>query len=324
MAIFCLALTRSIFLGTIDWSESIRAACIFPMPSTTCHVPVLLQEVIHWLEPSAGKILVDGTLGGGGHAAALAALVQPGGLVLGVDLDAETIRRVDETNDSLPIEVVAANYTEIPRVLHNSQIELVDGILLDLGLSSDQLADGERGFSFHSAGELDLRFDRTRGQPAWRLIERLSERHLADLIFQYGEERFSRRIARKIIAQKRTKPIRTARQLADLVRSCVPRSHKHSIDPATRTFQALRIAVNEELQSLESALSVLPDCLKPGGRLAIISFHSLEDRLVKHAFRSDNRLKVLTRRPIRPTDEEVAKNPRASSAKLRVAQREIL
>ncbi len=291
------------------------------MPNSTCHIPVMLEEIVHWLEPFPGKILVDGTLGGGGHAAALASRVQPTGRVLAVDLDPEALDRARPAIGSLPVEVVVGNYTDIPPLLCDLKINHVDGILLDLGLSSDQLADVDRGFSFHSEGELDLRFDRTRGKPAWQLIERLSERHLADLIYQYGEERLSRRIARKIVANRRTQPIRTAQQLANLVRSCVPRSRGHRIDPATRTFQALRIAVNEELKSLQEALAHLPDCLAPGGRLAIISFHSLEDRLVKHAFREDQRLEVLTKRPLRATDEEIAKNPRASSAKLRIAQR---
>jgi len=294
------------------------------MPESTCHIPVLLQEILHWLQPAPGKILVDGTLGGGGHTAALASLVRPNGRVLAVDLDPQALDRARPAIGSLPVEVFAANYTEIPQILDNLKLAAVDGILLDLGLSSDQLADQDRGFSFHSEGELDLRFDRTRGKPAWQLLGRLSERHLADLIYQYGEERLSRRIARKIVARRRENPIRTAGQLADLLRSCVPRSRGHRIDPATRTFQALRIAVNDELKSLQEALTHLPNYLNPGGRLAIISFHSLEDRMVKHAFRADDRLEVLTRRPLRATDEEIAKNPRASSAKLRIAERATL
>ena len=281
----------------------------------------MLQEVLHELQPQAGEILVDGTLGGGGHTVALASRVEPHGRVIGVDLDHQALERARSSIGTLPVELFAANYTEIPRILSNLEIETVDGILLDLGLSSDQLADQDRGFSFHSEGELDLRFDRTRGKPAWHLLERLSERHLADLIYRFGEERLSRRIARQIVAYRRNNAIRTAQQLADLVRSCVPRSRGHNIDPATRTFQALRIAVNDELKSLQEALAHLPDLLRPGGRLAIISFHSLEDRMVKHSFREDSRLDVLTRRPLRATDEEVARNTRASSAKLRVAQR---
>jgi 16S rRNA (cytosine1402-N4)-methyltransferase len=197
----------------------------------------------------------------------------------------------------------------------------VDGILLDLGLSSDQLLDAERGFSFHSAGPLDLRFDPSRGEPAWKLVERLSAEHLANLIYRHGEERYSRRIARRIVETRRAAPIRTATDLARVVRQSVPRSHTERIDPATRTFQALRIAVNEELKWLEVGLRRLPDCLRPGGRLAVISFHSLEDRLVKESFRDDARVDVLTRRPVRPTEEECAVNPRSRSAKLRVAER---
>jgi len=196
----------------------------------------------------------------------------------------------------------------------------VDGVLLDLGLSSDQLADEERGFSFDASGPLDLRFNRDEGEPATSLLARLPERELADLIYQFGEERLSRRIARRIVAERAERPIKTAAELAQLIRRCVPRS-ADKLDPATRTFQALRIAVNRELESLDLALARIPDYLRPGGRLAIISFHSLEDRRVKEAFRSDPRLKPLTKKPIRPTDEEAYRNPRSRSAKLRVAEK---
>jgi 16S rRNA (cytosine1402-N4)-methyltransferase len=182
------------------------------------------------------------------------------------------------------------------------------------------LADESRGFSFSGGGLLDLRFDPTEGEPAWRLVNRLSEETLADLIYHFGEERHSRRIARAIVQRRRERPIKTAAELAELVRRNVPRTPaRQRIDPATRTFQALRIATNQELKSLEIALRRLPECLNPGGRLAVISFHSLEDRRVKEAFRDDERYEVLTRKPIRPTAEEVDRNPRARSAKLRVA-----
>jgi 16S rRNA (cytosine1402-N4)-methyltransferase len=288
---------------------------------TPCHVPVLLDEVLHWLQPSAGKTIVDGTLGGGGHAAALSARVRPGGHVIGIDLDEQTALRADAALANLPFELVLGNYCNLPEILQQLNLERVDGVVLDLGLSSDQLADPQRGFSFHSPGPLDLRFDPTRGEPAWRLLERVGEQHLANLIYQYGEERYSRRIARQIVATRRACPVRHARELADLVRRCVPRSRGHNIDPATRTFQALRIAVNRELASLEGGLARIPGCLRPGGRLAIISFHSLEDRLVKHAFRNDHRLRVMTRRPVCPTEAEQKRNPRARSAKLRVAEK---
>ena len=281
----------------------------------------MLSEVLEWLQPSPGKVLVDGTLGGGGHTAALARLVVPHGKVLAMDLDPSAIDRASPAVEDLPVEMAIGNYTAIPRLLESCELTRVDGILLDLGLSSDQLADGTRGFSFHSTGSLDLRFDQDSGEPASELIARVDEKTLADLIYKYGEERLSRRIARKIVTERRINPIQTAEQLATLVRSCVPRSPGHSIDPATRTFQALRIAVNRELASLEQALERLPDCLKPGGRLAIISFHSLEDRLVKHSFRNDQRLDVLTKRPLVPTETECSQNVRARSAKLRIAAR---
>jgi 16S rRNA (cytosine1402-N4)-methyltransferase len=209
-------------------------------------------------------------------------------------------------------------------VLAELNVPAVDGILLDLGLSSDQLADTSRGFSFDADGPLDLRFDPLSGEPAAKLVNRLSAEHLADLIFHYGEERFSRRIARAIVESRHHQPIHTARQLSEIVRRAVPAvARQQRIDPATRTFQALRIAVNDELKSLEIALRRLPDCLKPGGRLAIISFHSLEDRRVKEAFRDDPRLQVLSRKPTTAHEAEIARNPRSRSAKLRIAERRL-
>jgi 16S rRNA (cytosine1402-N4)-methyltransferase len=220
------------------------------------------------------------------------------------------------------VKIAQANFCDLGEVLDELGIAAVDGVLLDLGLSSDQLADDKRGFSFEAVGELDLRFNTDEGEPAWRLLARLKENEIADVFFQLGEERFSRRIARRIIEARASKPVRTAGDLAELVRRSVPRSADR-IDPATRTFQALRIAVNRELESLELALKRIPDRLKPGGRLAIISFHSLEDRRVKEAFRDDPRLENLTKKPIRPSDEEQHANPRSRSAKLRVARRVI-
>lgn len=299
--------------------------CYFPtrtnMAGPTQHVPVMAAEVIEWLRPAAGQTFVDGTLGGGGHTRLLAEAVGPTGLVIALDRDQEAVDRATNELRELPVRAVHGNYGDIPEVLAGLNVEAVDGILLDVGLSSDQLADANRGFSFQSEGPLDLRFDRTRGEPAWKLIERLSAEHLADLIFAYGEERFSRRIARRIVETRRASPIRTASELAGVVRASVPRSRDERIDPATRTFQALRIAVNEELKWLEVAVRRLPDCLRPGGRLAVISFHSLEDRLVKEGFRNDARLTAVTRRPVRPSENEVAANPRSRSAKLRVAER---
>jgi 16S rRNA (cytosine1402-N4)-methyltransferase len=240
--------------------------------------------------------------------------------VLALDRDAAALDAAERSLAGLPVKIAQANFCDLAGMLDELQIPAVDGVLLDLGLSSDQLADKSRGFSFEATGELDLRFNTDEGQPAWQLLSRLKENELADLIFQFGEERYSRRIARRIALARATRPIRTAGELADLVRRSVPRSADR-IDPATRTFQALRIAVNRELESLDLALQRIPDRLKPGGRLAIISFHSLEDRRVKEAFRSDQRLENLTKKPIRPSDTEIASNPRSRSAKLRVARR---
>jgi 16S rRNA (cytosine1402-N4)-methyltransferase len=287
----------------------------------TQHVPVLAKETVDWLRRAPGQTLVDGTVGGGGHARLLAEAVGPNGHVIGLDRDPVAVDVARRKLSGLPVELVSANYADLPEVLAERGIEVVDGIVLDLGLSSDQLADDSRGFSFNSSGELDLRFDTTRGEPAWKLIERLSAEHLANIVFQYGEERYSRRIARRVVDQRRRKPIRTAADLAKLIRDAVPHLRHERIDPATRTFQALRIAVNDELKWLEAALRRLPDCIRAGGRIAVISFHSLEDRIVKEALRSDQRLSVLTRRPVRPTEDEKLTNPRSRSAKLRVAER---
>jgi 16S rRNA (cytosine1402-N4)-methyltransferase len=281
----------------------------------------MLAEVLDGLAPQLGGVFVDGTLGGGGHTRALAERVGPGGTIICLDRDPAAIEAASQHLADLPVRALQANFCDLPEVLVELGLVAVDGILLDLGLSSNQLADAERGFSFSSAGPLDLRFDPTRGKPAWRLLERLSAEHLADLIYQFGEERYSRRIARAIVARRQENPVHTAAELAELVRRCVPRSRHERIDPATRTFQALRIAVNDELKSLEISLRRLPDCLRPGGRMAVISFHSLEDRQVKEAFRDDPRLTALTRKPATASDAETATNPRSRSAKLRVAVR---
>jgi 16S rRNA (cytosine1402-N4)-methyltransferase len=287
---------------------------------TPLHVPVMLDEVIHWLDPRPGQTFVDGTLGGGGHTEALARRLGTTGLVISLDRDARALAAAERRLAGMSVKLVHASFRELPQVLDQLQIAAVDGVVLDLGLSSDQLADSTRGFSFDSDGPLDLRFDTTIGEPAWQWIERVSATQLADVIYKYGEERASRRIARNIVEERAKTPIRTARQLADVVRRSVPRG-RGRIDPATRTFQALRIAVNDELGALQEALEKIPDCLARGGRVAVISFHSLEDRLVKEAFRDDPRYEVLTRKPVRPTEAEIERNPRSRSAKLRVAKR---
>jgi 16S rRNA (cytosine1402-N4)-methyltransferase len=281
----------------------------------------MLDEIVRWLDPRSGAILVDGTLGGGGHAKALAERVGESGLVIALDRDPAAIAAAQQELAGLPVRPIQADFCDLPEVLGELGVDKVDGVVLDLGLSSDQLADPHRGFSFSSEGPLDLRFDPMQGEPARRLLNRLSAEHLADLIYYYGEERYSRRVAQAIVQRRREKPIETAAELAALVRKVVPRSPRERIDPATRTFQALRIAVNDELKSLEIALRRVPDVLRPHARFAVISFHSLEDRRVKEAFRGDGRLEVLTRKPERPGAEEVERNPRSRSAKLRVAAR---
>jgi 16S rRNA (cytosine1402-N4)-methyltransferase len=286
------------------------------------HVPVMLDEVVQWLRPRPDQVIVDGTLGAGGHTRTLAERVGEQGFMIALDRDPAALAAAEVTLRGLAVKLAHSDFCELPEVMREVGIEHVDGILLDLGLSSDQLADESRGFSFDSAGPLDLRFDPARGEPAARLVNRLAERQLADLIYRYGEERFSRRIARAIVERRNEREIVSALELAEIVRRAIPHSrHLARIDPATRTFQALRIAVNGEMESLAIALRRLPDCLRPGGRLAVISFHSLEDRPVKEAFRRDERLRNLTRKPIRPGDAEVAANPRCRSAKLRVAER---
>jgi len=289
------------------------------------HRPVLIDEVVDWLAPREGSILVDGTAGAGGHTAALARKVGATGRVVGFDRDADMLALAREAVAGLPVDLVHAPYSAMRRGLEGLGIEAgrVDGVLLDLGLSSDQLAWRHRGFSFGADGPLDMRFDAESDAPtAADLLAELSAEELAKAFFEYGEERFSRRIARKIVETRDAEPLTTTAQLAELVRRCIPGRLRHGpIDPATRVFQALRILVNDELEHLDAILAGLPEILAPGGRAAIISFHSLEDRRVKWAFRNDPRWAVLTKKPVIATAEETAVNPRARSAKLRVAER---
>ncbi len=289
--------------------------------SSSIHTAVLPAEVMSFLAVKPGMRLVDGTLGGGGHTRLLAEAVGPTGLVIAIDRDPEAIDRGARELAGLPVRFAQANYCNIPEVLDALSVDTVDGVLLDVGLSSDQLADQTRGFSFDSEGPLDLRFDPTEGEPAWKLVNRMKPENLADIIFEFGEERYSRRIARRIAAVREKQPIRSAREFAVVVRSAIPRqTPPPRIHPATRTFQALRIAVNQELKSLRIALERIPTRLAPGGRLVVNSFHTLEDRLVKHAFRSPQTWDCLTRSPVEASEEEEQRNPRSRSAKLRAAQ----
>jgi 16S rRNA (cytosine1402-N4)-methyltransferase len=288
------------------------------------HQPVLVEEVLHWLAPQPGQTIVDATLGGAGHAVRIAEKIRPGGCLVGIEQDRQMLQRAKTRLESLgaagpKLHLVHQSFEQLPEVLRGLGIERVDGILADLGFASDQMDDPVRGLSFQQEGPLDMRLNPEEGEPASELLARLSERELADLIYHYGEERFSRRLAWRIVQEREQTALTTTTQLADLVRRCVPRSGK--IDPATRTFQALRIAVNNELGKLEEFLKILPICLTVGGRALIISFHSLEDRLVKQTFRHASLWKALTKKPVVASEEEMARNPRARSAKLRAAVR---
>jgi 16S rRNA (cytosine1402-N4)-methyltransferase len=287
------------------------------------HIPVLPAEVLSFLAPAPGQVVVDATVGAGGHARLLAEKLGPDGRLIGLDRDGAMLALARPRLVGLPVALVQASFDRLPEALADLGVTAVDGVLADLGVCSDQLDDPERGLSFQQSGPLDMRLDRTRGEPASVLLRRLSEKDLADLIWQLGEERHSRRVARKIVETRRRTPLETTNQLADLVRSCVPRprGQRHPIDPATRVFQALRIAVNDEMSALDRLLAALPPCLKPGGRAVIISFHSLEDRRVKQAFRNREVWEILTKKPVQAGAEETRNNPRARSAKLRAARR---
>jgi 16S rRNA (cytosine1402-N4)-methyltransferase len=294
------------------------------------HVSVLPVEVLALLEPAPGQVFVDTTVGAGGHARLLAERLTPGGRLLGLDRDAAMLELARPRLADLSVTLVQAPFSRLREVLDEQGIAAVDGVLADLGFCSDQMDDPERGLSFAQPGPLDMRLDPSLGEPASTLLRRLNERDLADLIYRYGEERFSRRIARKIIEVRRRAPLETTEELAELVRRCVPRGwgrrpagrrRRPQIDSATRVFQALRIAVNDELGELERLLKILPVCVRPGGRVAVISFHSLEDRLVKTAFRERSVWEALTRKPVQAGEEELKGNPRARSAKLRAALR---
>jgi len=286
------------------------------------HVSVLPEETLRWLDPQPGETWIDATLGGGGHARLIAAKLIPGGRLLGLDQDPAMLERAAPGLEGLPIERVHAVFDQLDAVLEARGIEAIDGLLADLGFSSDQLEDPTRGLSFRDDGPLDMRLNPATGMTAARYVNELSEAALADVIWEYGEERFSRRIAKRIVERRREKPFATTADLAEIVRQSVPRTpDTRRIHPATRTFQALRIAVNDEMGSLERLLALLPRFVKPGGRVGIISFHSLEDRRVKQAFRDHPAWEPLTKKPVEPGDDEARRNPRARSAKLRVARR---
>lgn len=284
-----------------------------PQPA---HVSVLPAEVVRLLDPQPGQTWVDATAGLGGHSRLLA---ERAARVIALDQDAAMLDRARANLAGLNVEFVQANFDQLPEVLARLGLTQVDGVFADLGVCSAQLDDPARGLTFRTDGPLDMRLDASAGQTAADLVNRMSEAGLADVFWEYGEERHSRRVAKRIVERRTAKPFATTADLADVVRRSVPRSGH--LDPATRVFQALRIAVNDELGALERLLAALPKIVKPGGRAGIISFHSLEDRRVKQAFRNGDVWEPLTKKPIEATDNETARNPRSRSAKLRVAVR---
>ena len=280
------------------------------------HVPVLAQPTIAGLSIVSGGTYLDCTVGGGGHSALILQSAEDI-ILVGIDRDEMAIAAASENLKEYTNQVTfwRGNFCEYKP----SNDLLFDGILADLGVSSTQFDVAERGFSFRESGDLDMRMDNRQTLTAAEIINHYKEVELADIFFKLGEERLSRRIARQIVENR---PFKTTLELANAISTCVPASYRHGrIHPATRTFQALRIAVNRELESLEKWLAVAPNWLKIGGKIAVITFHSLEDRIVKHTFREDDRLQVLTKKVIIATDEEIRANPRSRSAKLRIAER---
>jgi 16S rRNA (cytosine1402-N4)-methyltransferase len=292
----------------------------------TTHIPVLTGEALLYLQPERGGLFVDCTVGLGGHARAL--LEAGASRILGFDRDPAAIAAARHNLAAWAnrVELVHADYRSLDEVLESRRIDQIDGALADLGISSMQLEAEGRGFSFQRDEPLDMRMDPTSGETAADLVAHSSERDLADAIFKYGEERFSRRIARSIVEARHDAPIATTGQLASIVRRSVPRRGYMRIDPATRTFQALRIWVNRELEGLDRFIEAVVRRLRIGRRLVVITFHSLEDRVAKHTLRALDRgeqalVRVLTKKPVVPGDDELRNNPRARSAKLRAAER---
>ncbi|MGH7409283.1 MAG: 16S rRNA (cytosine(1402)-N(4))-methyltransferase RsmH [Candidatus Methylomirabilales bacterium] len=289
------------------------------------HTPVLLTQVLTFLRPISDGLYLDCTVGTGGHAEAILEASGPTGRLVGLDRDAEGLPLARErlARFGPRVRLLHADYRVLGAVMAAEGLEAWDGVLFDLGLSSVQLDDPARGFAFRHAGPLDMRMDRAGGGPtAADLLRSLPERELAGVLREYGEERWARRIARRIVAARAAQPFTRTDQLAEVVAGAIPRrAWPRRIHPATRTFQALRIAVNRELEGLAEALAAGLAGLKPGGRIVAIAFHSLEDRVVKRALRGDPAVTVLTKKPVTSGPEEVAANPRARSAKLRAARR---
>ncbi|MFA6134901.1 MAG: 16S rRNA (cytosine(1402)-N(4))-methyltransferase RsmH [Phycisphaerae bacterium] len=299
------------------------------MDITPAHTPVLREQVLELLAPRGRSVLVDCTIGLGGHAEAMLAAAGEQAQLIGIDVDEDNLRLARQRLERFGrrVRLFQANFAELTEVLSVAAVQKVDAVLADLGIASSQLDDPQRGLSFSSPGPLDMRLDMRMERTAADFVNSLPEEKLADLIYLYGEERFSRRIARAIVAARRTARIERTDELSRIVSCAIPRpaaSARRGVHPATRTFQALRIAVNEELSKLEYLLSVLPEVLAVGGRAAIISFHSLEDRRVKQSFAAwtqQGQARLLTRKPVIPSAQEAAENPRSRSAKLRAIEK---
>ena len=286
------------------------------------HTPVLLHEVIEALNPQPGEFIIDGTLGAGGHARAIIERIGKFGMFLGTDWDPDAVLHFKAPEVSAVQRIITRNasYTAIPEILHDEELPKADGLLLDLGFSSTQIDDAKRGFSFQHDGPLDMRYT-TAGATAAEIVNSYREEELADILYKYGDERFSRQIAERIVKERRAQRITTTRQLASIVVSAMPARFRHGrIHAATKTFQALRIYVNHEFENIESIIGDLEKVMKPNGRVAIITFHSLEDAIVKKKFQElvrEGKAELVMKKPIAPTREEIAKNPRSRSAKLR-------
>ncbi|MDP2981251.1 MAG: 16S rRNA (cytosine(1402)-N(4))-methyltransferase RsmH [Candidatus Omnitrophota bacterium] len=297
------------------------------MGKSYLHNPVLLREVISFLNPAPGQIIVDATIGGAGHSEQILQKIIPGGMLIGIDRDEETLRLASERLKPFEgsFKLINKNFKHLKETLKDIGVEKVNGIIFDLGISSIQMEAWQRGFSIKNDGPLDMRMDRNQGLTAKDLVNRLSEMELSDTIRELGEERFHRRIAKRIVEERKKKEISTTAELTEVILRSIPYRHnKYKIHPATRTFQALRIRVNDELGSISQALRESLDVMEKLARVCVISFHSLEDRIVKNSFKefkAEGVLNILTKKPLTPDENEVISNPRSRSAKLRVGER---
>jgi 16S rRNA (cytosine1402-N4)-methyltransferase len=295
----------------------------------TIHTPVMLEEVLEYLNPSTGQVIVDATFGFGGHSSRIAERLGQTGTLVGIDRDEESLAAAREAMGEVSnrIKFAYGNFSDLDVILKGLNINRIDGILFDLGISSFQLSDAQRGFSFQSDGPLDMRLDRNSYISAYDLVNNLNEEELSHLLRDFGQERWHNRIARLVVQERQRRPITTTGQLSEIVLSAIPvrfRRFHYRIHPATRTFQAVRIAVNRELESLEAAITKAVGLLSPGGRICVISFHSLEDRVVKFAFKkfaSEGAIKIITPKPLTPKESEIKDNPRSRSAKFRAAEK---